>query len=395
MLIKFDFVKRTKLSADTTLINLLQDVELTVVYRGKFEDGYHSYKIENPKLDFEITKISYKKYFGDKEYDITNKYDKSKKTFVTYFPPDSSTENKYLYTFYISANIQLDPDRFAIYQLRIPANKFESLELHNFIEAEIILPDHYNLEFTYYVKKISPSKIELFIVNPYDVEIEGNNGHFSAEYESKKDIDVEILFVFGQSYLNTKKIGISPQTANDESRPQSRLGSPIPFQLPNELKLSNDIFPDAFLIASDKTKIPCHRCILAKFSNVFVELLNTISNLPAIINVEEFNAQTIQSALEFLYGKIDSIKGKENEIFKFAVKYNIKMLIDACCKYFEESVNPSNVCELIQIAYLHDFEELKQKFSKVLVEKKKEIDAKKIADLPKNILVEFLTLLNL
>uniref|UniRef100_A0A914PN18 BTB domain-containing protein n=1 Tax=Panagrolaimus davidi TaxID=227884 RepID=A0A914PN18_9BILA len=387
MLIKFDFVKRIQLSADTTLINLLQDVEMTVVYMGKCESGY-SFKIENPKLDFEITKISYKKYFGNTEYDITNKYDKSKKTFVTYFPPDSSTENKYLYTFYISANIQLDPDRFAIYQLRIPANKFESLELHNFIEAEIVLPDHDNLEFTYYVKKISPSKIELFIVNPYDVEIEGNNGHFSAEYESKKDIDVEILFVFGQSYLNTKKIGISPQNAIDESRPQSILGSPIPFELLNEPKFSNDIFPDAFLIASDKTKIPCHRCVLAKFSNVFVEILNTISNYPAIINVEDFDAETIKASMEFLYGKNESINGKEMEVCKFAVKYNIKMLMDACCLYFEESVNPSNVCELIQIAYSNNFEELKQKCLKILAEKRKQIDPRKYHDLPKNILID-------
>uniref|UniRef100_A0A914Q540 BTB domain-containing protein n=1 Tax=Panagrolaimus davidi TaxID=227884 RepID=A0A914Q540_9BILA len=71
------------------------------------------------------------------------------------------------------------------------------------------------------------------------------------------------------------------------------------------------------------------------------------------------------------------------------------MLMDACCTYFEESVNPSNVCELIKIAYSNNFEELKQKCLKILVEKKKEINPRKFAELPKNILIDFFTLFNL
>uniref|UniRef100_A0AC35GKW1 Uncharacterized protein n=1 Tax=Panagrolaimus sp. PS1159 TaxID=55785 RepID=A0AC35GKW1_9BILA len=127
----------------------------------KFEYGYHCFKIENPKLNFEITKISYTSYFGE-ECDITNRYDKSKKTFVTITSP-----NLFTYTFYISANIQLKPDHFAIYQLRIPGDEFKNLKLYNFIKAEIVLPNHDNSKFTYYVKKISPSKVELLIQNRY------------------------------------------------------------------------------------------------------------------------------------------------------------------------------------------------------------------------------------
>uniref|UniRef100_A0A914NX78 BTB domain-containing protein n=1 Tax=Panagrolaimus davidi TaxID=227884 RepID=A0A914NX78_9BILA len=390
---KLDFVKRTKLSAGTTLIKFGENVELTAVYMGKCEDLSHSFKIDNAKLDFEITKILWKSCSGDKEYDVTNRYDKSKKTFLSLFPPNLFTHK--FFTFYISANIQLKKDHFAIYHLQIPVNQFENLKFDQSIKSEIVLPNHDNSKFTYYVTEIAKSKIELFIANPYDVEIQGKKGNFKAEYECKNDIDIEILFVFGQSYLNTKKIATSPQTAFDESPPQSRLGSRIPFELPNEPKLSNNIFPDAFLIASDKTKIPCHRCILAKFSNVFAELFNAISNHPVKINAKDFDAKTIQSALGFLYGKTDSIKGKENKIFKFAVKYNIKMLMDACCTYFEESVNPSNVCELIKIAYSNKFEKLKQKCLKILVEKKKEINPRKFAELPKNILIDFFTLFNL
>uniref|UniRef100_A0A914PUT9 Uncharacterized protein n=1 Tax=Panagrolaimus davidi TaxID=227884 RepID=A0A914PUT9_9BILA len=161
---KFDFVKKTKLSAGKTFIKFGESAVLRAVYIGKFENGYHCFKIGNPKLDFEIMKI-----FDVVERDMTNKYDKSKKTFVTYLSPDST------YTFHISANIQLKPDRFTNYQLHIPADEFRNLKLRNFIEAEIVLPDHDNLKFTYYVKKIAPSKVELFIVNPYDVEIQGMN----------------------------------------------------------------------------------------------------------------------------------------------------------------------------------------------------------------------------
>uniref|UniRef100_A0A914QL57 BTB domain-containing protein n=1 Tax=Panagrolaimus davidi TaxID=227884 RepID=A0A914QL57_9BILA len=341
---KYDFVKSAVLSADTTLIKFGENVELTAIYVG---NRYNSFKIDNPKLDYEITKI-----LDDEEHDVTYRYDKSKKIFDPYLSSKS-----FEYTFHISAIIQLKPVPSDIYhyQLRIPSNEFENLKLDNFIKAEIVLTDHENSKFTYFITKIAQSKIELFIENPYDIEIQGKKGNFKAEYESKKDIDVELSFVFGQSYLIMKKIATPPRTkiskneeikelqqnqqfhnAIDGSPPQSRPGSPIPFELPNEPKLSNELFPDAFLIASDKTKIPCHRYILAKFSNVFVELFNAISNHPAIINVEDFDAEIIKASVDFLYGKTDSIKGKEMEVFKFALKYNIKMLKDACCKYFEE-----------------------------------------------------------
>uniref|UniRef100_A0A914QMH2 BTB domain-containing protein n=1 Tax=Panagrolaimus davidi TaxID=227884 RepID=A0A914QMH2_9BILA len=344
---KFDFVRRTTLSTGTTLIKFGENVELTAVYVG---NRYNSFKIDNPKLDFEIKKI-----IDDEERDITYRYDKSKKTFVPYL-----SSNSFEYTFYISAIIQLKPVPSDIYhyKLRIPADEFKNLKLDNLIKAEIVLTDHDNSKFTYYVTKIAPSTIELFIENPYDVEIQGKKGNFKAEYESKKDINVELSFVFGQSYLIMKKIAtpsrikisknektkeLQPNeqfhNAIDGSPPQSRLGSPIPFELPNEPKLSNDIFPDAFLIASDKTEIPCHRCILAKFSGVFVELFNAISNHPVKINAEDFDAKTIQSALGFLYGKTDSIKGKENEVLKFALKYNIKMLKDSCIQKISKNSN--------------------------------------------------------
>uniref|UniRef100_A0A914PE00 Uncharacterized protein n=1 Tax=Panagrolaimus davidi TaxID=227884 RepID=A0A914PE00_9BILA len=74
------------------------------------------------------------------------------------------------------------------------------------------------------------------------------------------------------------------------------------------------------------------------------------------------------------------------KVFKFAVKFGIHDLIDECRSIFEESVDSTNVCEFIQIAYSNNFDELKQKCLKILAKKKEEIDSTKIAELPKNIL---------
>uniref|UniRef100_A0AC35EZS5 BTB domain-containing protein n=1 Tax=Panagrolaimus sp. PS1159 TaxID=55785 RepID=A0AC35EZS5_9BILA len=115
--------------------------------------------------------------------------------------------------------------------------------------------------------------------------------------------------------------------------------------------MSNERYTDTFLIASDKTKVSSHRCVLAEHSKIFAKIIEETSELPVTINVEDFDAETIKSALDFLYGKNDSIKGKENEIFKFAVTYNIKMIMDACCSYFEESVNPSNKMFVLKCVY--------------------------------------------
>uniref|UniRef100_A0AC35GRU0 BTB domain-containing protein n=1 Tax=Panagrolaimus sp. PS1159 TaxID=55785 RepID=A0AC35GRU0_9BILA len=151
--------------------------------------------------------------------------------------------------------------------------------------------------------------------------------------------------------------------------------------------MSNKQYSDVTLISSDNIQITSHRCVLSKHSQIFAKIIDETSELPITINIEGFNGEIIQAALDFLYDKNDSINGKEMEIFNFADRYDIQDIMDACCSYFEESVNETNVCEYIQIAYSKNFEELKQKCLKILVEKKKEIDASKFADLPKNILI--------
>uniref|UniRef100_A0A914Q9N9 BTB domain-containing protein n=1 Tax=Panagrolaimus davidi TaxID=227884 RepID=A0A914Q9N9_9BILA len=151
---------------------------------------------------------------------------------------------------------------------------------------------------------------------------------------------------------------------------------------------TNHRYADVYFISSDGEEIPSHRNVLAEFSNIFAAIFEEATEIPIQITADEFDAATIQSALNFLYDKSDSIIGKETKVFKLAVKFGIQILIDACRSFFEESVDSTNVCEFIQIAYSNNFKELKRKCLLILVQKKDEIDLTKVAELPKNILFD-------
>uniref|UniRef100_A0AC34FM50 BTB domain-containing protein n=1 Tax=Panagrolaimus sp. ES5 TaxID=591445 RepID=A0AC34FM50_9BILA len=152
--------------------------------------------------------------------------------------------------------------------------------------------------------------------------------------------------------------------------------------------MSNEKFADLILISSDNVNVSSHRNVLSKYSPVFADLIEKATELPVTLDVENFDAATIQAALGFLYDKADAIDGKETAVFKFALHYGIKELNDICSSFFAKSVDPTNVCEYIQIACSNNLEELKKKCFKVLFEKKTEIDASKWNDLPKEIIIE-------
>uniref|UniRef100_A0A914R542 BTB domain-containing protein n=1 Tax=Panagrolaimus davidi TaxID=227884 RepID=A0A914R542_9BILA len=186
-------------------------------------------------------------------------------------------------------------------------------------------------------------------------------------------------------------VSVAPQeSAIDDSRPESVIPSQI---LSNETTLlhkirSNNRYADVYFLTSNGEKFSAHRNILAAYSDIFVQIFDESSENPVEIHVNDFAVDTIQSALDFLYDKTDSINEKEKEVFKFAVKFGIQHLIDACVSFFKDSVNPTNVCEFIQIAYSNNFNELKQKCLQILVQKKEEIDPTKMAKLPSNILFD-------
>lgn len=132
--------------------------------------------------------------------------------------------------------------------------------------------------------------------------------------------------------------------------------------------------------------------------------------------MNDFESGIVKSAIDFLFGKPLSITVNHFDLLKFAFTYayaildllvNIFILNAAkqikkinfqkeCCDFVERSADgffespKFDVCEYIQIAYTHYLKKLNRKCSKILFENRKEIDALKLNNLLKNILVDVL-----
>uniref|UniRef100_A0AC34FFA2 BTB domain-containing protein n=1 Tax=Panagrolaimus sp. ES5 TaxID=591445 RepID=A0AC34FFA2_9BILA len=395
---KVDFVQKAKLSTNSTTIKFGENLGFDVCY----EDSQFGpdFCIKHIKGDFEITKMTTFCKNSAQEYDIY--YSKLYNSFSRFGFGNG------IYKFYITANIEMKEICVETRAICISDIRLQLLKLYQYFKGEIDLD---GFKLIYYVKKIKENgstgnNIEIYIENPYDMEIEGKKGDYKIEQCGTKSINLVLTFVYDPSIIakicepeeiveteNKANIEQNESTqiaASDQSRPESV----IPSESTKPSKwfkiMSNQKCADFFFILPDKIKIPSHRCILYESSTIFAKFVDESSELPILINIkEDFDAETIKAALEFLYDKYDSINGKEMDVFKFAVKYCIHDLTDACCSFFEKSVDPTNVCEFIQIAYNQNFEELKQKCLKLLIEKKKEVDAAELSNLPKNILFDF------
>uniref|UniRef100_A0AC34GCR2 BTB domain-containing protein n=1 Tax=Panagrolaimus sp. ES5 TaxID=591445 RepID=A0AC34GCR2_9BILA len=150
--------------------------------------------------------------------------------------------------------------------------------------------------------------------------------------------------------------------------------------------LTDDRYFDVILVSKpENLNHKSHRCILAKYSETFVEMFKKLKKLPVKINTE-FDAATVKAALAFMLDK-SYPAGNEIDIFKFAAKYGIQELMDFHYSIVEKQIDAGNVCDLIQIAYDYKNEELKQRCFKVMSQNKKKED---LENLPRNILLDFI-----
>uniref|UniRef100_A0A914PZP7 BTB domain-containing protein n=1 Tax=Panagrolaimus davidi TaxID=227884 RepID=A0A914PZP7_9BILA len=384
-------------------VQLDEESEMTIKISDSLEFTLHrewkTYEIKNVKGNFEITKIT-ETYGNGQPKEL--EYCKSS----SYFEARGNYGTRTL-TFYITVmdemtEIEEMKDMCAVkYELQIPSAILQRLKIRQFYKSQFVLPGYDGYKFTCYVKKINDSTendIEIMIENPYNVEIEGKNGNYKFVCDSTKSIILPLFFTFYNDEIpvleetepNSNELhGLPQESSIDESRPESV----IPSHSSKTTTLLHNIatnhrYADVYFIASDGEKIPSHRCILAASSDIFAAIFDETSEIPVHITANDFDAQTIQSALNFLYDKSAAIIGKEMKVFKFAVKFGIHDLIDECRSFFAKSVDSTNVCDFIQIAYSNNFDELKQKCLKILAEKKEEIDLTKVAELPKNILFD-------
>uniref|UniRef100_A0AC34FSY0 BTB domain-containing protein n=1 Tax=Panagrolaimus sp. ES5 TaxID=591445 RepID=A0AC34FSY0_9BILA len=399
-----------------------------IVAPFKDSEGNNCFRVQDIKGDLEIVKITVSdlilmqlQLMNQQQNDYVLDYDSDAKQF------NFCSENNYCFT--VAAKIDVKVVFASAYHLQIPSARFRDLKLYECFESKIVLPEYKNFVFPLYVKKINPTPktacndvIELHIVNPYNARIQGKTGDYILRH-SLKDVNFQLSFVIERSDSDAtpidepateianddlngvsvvqKEAAIAPthQRTKDRARSSTTMKNDEQESQPPSKKkrvnstklyeiLSNQKYSDVILISSDNVEISSYRNVLSKYSSIFAKVIDVATELPVKINVENFDAKTIQAALHFLYEKIDAIDGKETAVFKFGLHYDIQKIMVACCSFFEESVAPKNVCELIQIAYSNNFEELKKKCLKTLREKKKEIDASKWNDLPKEIIIE-------
>uniref|UniRef100_A0AC35FKA4 BTB domain-containing protein n=1 Tax=Panagrolaimus sp. PS1159 TaxID=55785 RepID=A0AC35FKA4_9BILA len=320
-----------------------------------------NHEIYNVKGNFEITRIT--EFYGNGQPKEL-KYNKSSTSFVA-----SNGFVTTILTFYITAMVEMTKEIKEMcvkHELQIPSARLKCLKICNYFTKEFILPGYDGLKLTYKFFRDSTKNIFLPLLYTFYTD--------------------EIPIIEETTPTSNGLHGLPQESSIDESRPESVILSKAATLL--HKLATNHRYADVFFIVSDEQKIPSHRNILAEFSNNFAAIFEESTKIPVNIHVNDFDAETIQSALNFLYDKSDSVKGKEMKVFKFAVKFGIQILIDECRSFFEESVDSTNVCEFIQIAYSNNFDELKQKCLKILAEKKEEISKAVLDELPKNIIVD-------
>uniref|UniRef100_A0AC35F6Y5 BTB domain-containing protein n=1 Tax=Panagrolaimus sp. PS1159 TaxID=55785 RepID=A0AC35F6Y5_9BILA len=239
------------------------------------------------------------------------------------------------------------------------------------------------MKFKYYVKKITEKTVEVCIENPYNVDIYDVNKSVTAKvdefrYESaiSNDINLKLAFVFDPSDCH-RGTNFSTNSNTNQDYDHNAL-----YEI-----MSNPNYADVILFSSSGKEIPTYRCVLAKYSTFFEKCFEESKEFPVKFRIKEFDTETIKSALDFCYGKKNSIEGNEAKLFDFASKYSFIELMKACSNSFEKTVNEKNVCEIIQIAYSTENESLKQKCHKIFAENKGKIDSTEVKKLPHDILV--------
>uniref|UniRef100_A0A914YPV9 Uncharacterized protein n=1 Tax=Panagrolaimus superbus TaxID=310955 RepID=A0A914YPV9_9BILA len=158
---KVDFVLTKKLSSTSIIkkINFGENLGFDLIFRNTSLVGNH-FQIRNRIGDFEITKITTN--YVSPEYDTyTRLFD------LLYYYGDGN------YKFYITANIKMKEMCVETRQIYISDSRLRLLNLYQYFKGAIDLD---NLKLTYYVKKITENQTEIFIENPYDIEIEGVKG---------------------------------------------------------------------------------------------------------------------------------------------------------------------------------------------------------------------------
>uniref|UniRef100_A0A914Q778 Uncharacterized protein n=1 Tax=Panagrolaimus davidi TaxID=227884 RepID=A0A914Q778_9BILA len=156
--------------------------------------------VNNQKGDFEIEKVmeivAYKMNYEEKEL----KYNKREKSFKCY--NKNVRHGIVSFVFHILAKVEYRKVKKVkeFYKLYLPREKLKMLDVEEYEEIEIILPNYQYLKFKCFIKKHENDVVEVHIVNRYNLKIEDKKGDFKFEKMSDDEsIELNLCFEFDPS----------------------------------------------------------------------------------------------------------------------------------------------------------------------------------------------------
>uniref|UniRef100_A0AC35FFU0 BTB domain-containing protein n=1 Tax=Panagrolaimus sp. PS1159 TaxID=55785 RepID=A0AC35FFU0_9BILA len=352
MLSKRIIVKKVALHDGQTNVKLNENIQFTI--NSDWSPWYDPvYSIEDVKGDFEILKLVYYNY--SKHTNVTVPFDNDTMSFYPKY-------GQRLHTFDIHILADFQTVVSVTHRLQIPKARFQYLEPNQmFIDNFVLSNSTKNVAFKYYGKKIDEENVEIEIENPVSLGIKLNGQKCNLHYASHlQDIDLMLSIIFELPQEQTPELCESRPASlptNDESLSlnddivdceQNKQDenvftfTPAPNSVsePPEIECpKNKEFDDMMLITSDKKPIPFHHSFLSKHSTKFAKLFYDAKSLPEI-------------GLPKLQNMID----------------------------------PSNVCEFIEMAFKKNFKATKNFCKKYILENKSKINSATLGKMPQEIL---------
>uniref|UniRef100_A0A914P706 BTB domain-containing protein n=1 Tax=Panagrolaimus davidi TaxID=227884 RepID=A0A914P706_9BILA len=152
--------------------------------------------------------------------------------------------------------------------------------------------------------------------------------------------------------------------------------------------LNKTKYSDVILINNKSEQVNGFRCFLAHSSPVLQAIFDSKEELPIRIEVGAFEKETIKQAVYFSQGDLITVNGNAMDLFKFAKKYSMNILMDCCFSSLAQTITIKNVCEYIKFAYDEGNIGLKKKCLEFLKINKLAIDPTAIKQLPQKILFD-------
>ena len=121
-----------------------------------------------------------------------------------------------------------------------------------------------------------------------------------------------------------------------------------------EMKRSNKLCD--IVINVGTFTLSAHRVILAACSSYFNAMFssNNLESERGVVQFQDFNPDAIKSLIEFCYSSHITIEtGNVQELLPAANLFEMRGVVDACCKFLASQLHPSNCLGIRQFASIH------------------------------------------